>query len=92
MLDFNDSPFVCSSLFQVIFVIAGSRRQLAVGGCVRVKNSYVKECIPPVTAPEILGFDVQPCPVFYIGTSVGKGLSTQWLKSWLNGHVGTHLR
>ena len=66
MLDFDDSPLVCPSLLQLVFVITGSRQQLTVGRCVRVKNSYVKECTPPVTAPEIVSFDVQPCPDFYI--------------------------
>ena len=70
MLDFDDSPFVCPSLLQLVFAVAGSRRQLAVGGSVRVKKTPVKECTPPVTTPEILGFDVQPCPVFYVGTSL----------------------
>ena len=81
MLDFDDSPFIWLSLLQLVFVVAGSRQQLAVGGCVRVKNSYVKECTPPVTAPAILKFDVQPCPIFYIGTSVGKDLSKRPLHS-----------
>ena len=40
---------------------------------------------------QILGFDIQSCAIISISTSVGKGLSWDWLKCQFSGHVGAHL-
>ena len=45
---------------------------LAVGGRMRVKNSYIEKSTTPAAIPEILGFDMQSCAIISISTSVGK--------------------
>ena len=88
MLDFVHPPLIPRSSTSLVHVCGN--KQLMMSCTWRVHESLKllnKKQTAPAAILEGLGFDIQPCTVICVSTSLGKS-ECDWLKGQFSGHIG----
>ena len=72
MLDFSHSLVIGPFLFHLVPSVALRQGSVAIALRKGVEHPYIKKCALPISPPEILSHNVQPCTVFSICCPVCK--------------------
>eukprot|EP00117_Sycon_ciliatum_P045260 scpid109509/ scgid32551/ len=87
MFDLPDPLLILSSFFLFMSVIDSGQWCSAVRGGMRVKHPYINECALKPTAPQSADTDIKTCLVLSDCRAIARPFSSQWLQTWLSGHV-----
>ena len=91
MLDFSHTLVVCPFLFHLIPLVALTQGSVAIGLREGVEHPYIEKCALPISSPETLSHNVQPCTVFSIRCPVCKLLIGYRLQVGFSANAMTYL-
>ena len=91
MLDFSHTLVVCPFLFHLIPSIALRQGSVAIALREGVEHPYIEKCTLPISPPETLSHNVQPCTVFSIRCPVCKLLFGHRLQVGFSANAMTYL-
>ena len=91
MLDFSHSLVIGPFLFHLVPSVALRQGSVAIALRKKVEHPYIKKCALPISPPEILSHNVQPCTVFSICCPVCKLLFGHRLQVGFSTNAMTYL-
>ena len=91
MLDFSHTLVVCPFLFYLIPSVALRQGSVAIALRKGVEHPYIEKCALPISPPETLSHNVQPCTVFSIRCPVCKLLFGHRLQVGFSANAMTYL-
>ena len=91
MLDFSHTLVVCPFLFHLVPSVALSQGSVAIALREGVEHPYIEKFALPISPPETLSHNVQPCDVFSIRCPVCKLLFGYGLQVGFSANAMTYL-
>ena len=91
MLDFSHSLVIGPFIFHLVPSVALRQGSVVIALRKGVEHPYIKKCALPISPPEIISHNVQPCTVFSICCPVCKLLFSHRLQVGFSANAMTYL-